>query len=317
MKLRRNGFPMIKNKAKPLVTIAIPTYNRAACYLKHALESALKQTYQNIEIVVSDNCSPDNTEAVVKSYTDPRIRYFRQAQDLKPNDNFNFCLKQANGNYFLLLHDDDMIDNDFVETCMRAANYSTDIGIIRTGMRRINSHGKVLRECPNFAKGLSTENFFLTWFNGKTPMHLCMSLFNTNKLMGIGGFNSKHQLFQDVLAEVQLAAKFGRVDIEDVKASFRMHPLTTTKTSSIREWCEDSFVLLDVMCDLVDNRIVHFKRQGKKFFFRHNYNLARKVKSPANRLKSYIVVFGSFGYLYSVGYRFLYKLRRIIGKKNN
>ncbi len=67
------------NNLFPLVTIAIPTYNRADGYLKQALQSAVNQTYKNIEIVVSDNCSPDNTEAVVRSYTDPRIRYFQQA----------------------------------------------------------------------------------------------------------------------------------------------------------------------------------------------------------------------------------------------
>jgi len=117
---------------RPLVTIGIPTYNRADNYLRQSLNAAVNQTYSNLEIIVSDNCSTDNTESVVKDFHDPRIRYFKQKVNIIANDNFNFCLNQARGEYFLLLHDDDLIDNDFIETCMKSTNYSTDIGIIRT-----------------------------------------------------------------------------------------------------------------------------------------------------------------------------------------
>ena len=56
----------------PLVTIGIPTYNRADHYLREALTSALSQTYANLEIIVSDNCSTDSTQTLVKGLPDPR-----------------------------------------------------------------------------------------------------------------------------------------------------------------------------------------------------------------------------------------------------
>ena len=99
------------------VTVGIPTYNRADSYLKNALKSALAQRYENFEIVVSDNCSKDHTQALVEQMDDGRIRYFRQEKNIPANDNFNFCLQQARGDYFLLLHDDDLIDPDFVAAC--------------------------------------------------------------------------------------------------------------------------------------------------------------------------------------------------------
>jgi glycosyltransferase involved in cell wall biosynthesis len=162
----------------PLVTIGIPTYNRADSYLRQALESAVKQTYQNIEIVVSDNCSSDDTETLVKNFEDPRIRYFKQTENIGAYKNFNFCLQQANGTYFLILSDDDLIDNDFIDVCMKAANYSTDIGIIRTGTRIIDSQGGVVHTYTNDAAGLSTEEFFRGWFVSKTAFYPCSSLFN-------------------------------------------------------------------------------------------------------------------------------------------
>lgn len=71
--------------------------NRANSYLRCALQSAVSQTYKNIEIIVSDNCSPDNTESVVREFDDPRIRYYRQNQNIGPFKNFDFCLEQARG----------------------------------------------------------------------------------------------------------------------------------------------------------------------------------------------------------------------------
>lgn len=281
----------------PLVTIAIPTYNRADNYLRQALESALSQTYQHIEIIVSDNHSTDNTEAVVKNLSDPRMRYFRQAENIGANNNFNFCLEQAKGDYFSLLQDDDMIDSDFVDVCMRAADYDTDIGIIRTGMRRIDSHGKVIAETRNLVGGLSTEDFFLGWFAGKTPMHLCSTLFNTKRLKEIDGFDSKHQPFQDVFAEVQLAARWGRVDVEDIKATFRQHPSQSTVSAKVGSWCEDSLALLDVMCDLVsDEKKALVRSEGMWFFIGHNYSMAGRVKSPIDRFVAYLTVFKKFDY---------------------
>ncbi len=299
---------------KPLITIAIPTYNRADGYLKQSFGSALKQTYQNIEIVVADNCSTDDTSSFVKSVNDPRIRYFRQKENIKANDNFNYCLQQAKGDYFLLLHDDDMIDDDFVACCMETVDYDTDIGIIRTGMRKIDSNGSVLGKYLNLAVGLSTEDFFMAWFKDKTPMHLCMSLFNTNKLKQIGGFNSKHQLFQDVLAEVQLAAKFGRLDIKDVKASYRKHSAQNSCSAKMKAWCEDSFVLYDTMCDLAVEKRMLLAKVGRGFFFSHNYDMARKTKAPIDRLISYLIIFKSFGFFYSLKHQLIRNLSRNLYK---
>lgn len=286
-------------KQQPLITVGIPTYNRADGYLQQALESAVGQTYPNLEIVVSDNCSTDDTEAVVKGFADPRIRYFRQAQNIKANDNFNFCLEQAEGDYFLLLHDDDMVDLDFVEACLKAANYETHFGILRTGTRIIHGDGAVLREIPNLVGGLSMADFFLGWYTSQTTLYLCSTLFNTKRLKEIGGFQSKHHLFQDVIAEVQLAARFGRVDVPEVKASYRKHMVTRTFAARVSEWCEDSLMLLNIMCDLVAEKRDLVWRRGMRFFTELNYNRVSAIRSPIARFRTYLMVFRMFDYQYS------------------
>ena len=106
------------NNKHPLVTIGIPTYNRAEGFLKKALQSAVEQTYKNLEIIVSDNCSTDHTKSLVNGFSDTRIRYVKHPRNIGANNNFNFCVDNAKGEYFLLLHDDDLIDPDLIETCM-------------------------------------------------------------------------------------------------------------------------------------------------------------------------------------------------------
>jgi glycosyltransferase involved in cell wall biosynthesis len=283
----------------PLVTIGIPTYNRADSYLRQALDSAIGQTYPNIEIVVSDNCSTDNTEALVKDLIAPNLRYYRHDDNIGANNNFNFCLDQARGDYFLLLHDDDTIDEDFVAVCMDAAGYHTDIGIIRTGTRIIDGQGRQLRETPNLTGGLDTAGFFLGWFEGKTAPYMCSTLLNTEQLKEMGGLESKHNLFQDVVAECKLAARYGRVDVRDVKASFREHGSERTFSVKVSQWCEDSLFLLDTMVELVpDEERARVRRKGIEYFAWLNYNFARKIESPLERLSTYLMVYKMFGFRY-------------------
>lgn len=282
----------------PLVTIGIPTYNRAGGYLRQALESALAQKYPSLEIVVSDNCSTDDTEAVVRGYRDPRIRYIRQRTPLIPNENFNFCLAQAKGDYFLLLHDDDVIDHDFVELCLKAADYKTHVGIIRAGVRAIDANSLVINEGRNDVVGVSTGDFFLAWFEGRTSQYLCGTLFNTAAFKEIGGLHSRHNCFQDVMATFRILARHGRVDIPAVKASARQHGGKWARVAGVRKWCEDSADLLELMCELAPDKALDIRKSGLLFFVRNNYLRASNIRSPFARLAAYAMVYRFFGRRY-------------------
>jgi len=284
--------------ADSLVTIGIPTYNRADGYLREALESALMQTYRNLEIVVSDNCSTDNTEGIVRGYADSRVRYIKQPTPLAPNDNFNFCLDQAKGNYFLLLHDDDKVDPDFIEVCLRAANYETHYGMIRTGVRTINASGTTLGEIRNSVGGASMGELFLGWFENRTSIYFCSTLFNTRGLKDIGGFKSLHNVYQDVVAIARLAATRGRIDVGAVKASTRQHGGKWTHVAKVKEWGEDSLDLLRLLCELAPEHAAELREKGMRFFATVNYLRASNVRSPTKRLQGYRVVYRLFGRRY-------------------
>jgi len=103
----------------PLVSIGIPTYNRAKL-LKRSIESLLSQDYENIEILISDNASTDNTQEVCQHYVqkDSRIKYVQHATNHGPGENFSYVLLNATGQFFMWLGDDDWLDSDYISKCV-------------------------------------------------------------------------------------------------------------------------------------------------------------------------------------------------------
>ena len=278
------------NLNQPLVTIAIPTYNRANSFLRTAIECALAQTYPNLEIVISNNCSTDNTEDVIKSYNDSRIRYFKQKKNIGPNANFNSCLQQANGKYFLMLLDDDLIDSDFISSCMDCVQGKTNIGLIRTGTRVIDGNDNILVKRENPAAGLSYSDFFFAWFDNQITLYVCSTPFSTNALRETGGFHSKHELFQDVIAETKIIAKYDRIDVHDIKASFRMHEENWGNSTRVTAWAEDALDLLDIICTLAPEKNDELRKRGMSYFCKKIYTYTSRLNGFINRMETYFKI---------------------------
>jgi len=121
---------------EPRVTVLLPTYNRAS-RLGRAIESVLAQTRADLELLISDNASEDETREICASYValDPRVRYFRQPANLGPIGNFNWLLAQPKTEYLLMLADDDWLDADYVERCIAIMERDPSLSIV-TGATR-------------------------------------------------------------------------------------------------------------------------------------------------------------------------------------
>jgi glycosyltransferase involved in cell wall biosynthesis len=94
--------------ASPLFSIVIPTYNRSDL-VQDAVRSVLAQSFEDHEVVVSDNCSEDDTRAIVESFTDKRVRYVRTPRHTSIADSWEFARSQARGRLMMTLSDDDAL----------------------------------------------------------------------------------------------------------------------------------------------------------------------------------------------------------------
>jgi glycosyltransferase involved in cell wall biosynthesis len=92
---------------KPLVTVLMPAYN-AAAYIGFAIDSVLKQTYENFELIIVNDCSTDDTAKIIAGYSDPRIRVITNEKNLTLSPTLNKGLEQARGEFIARLDADDI-----------------------------------------------------------------------------------------------------------------------------------------------------------------------------------------------------------------
>lgn len=100
--------------SQPLVSVVLPTYRRAHL-LAQAIRSVLAQTYANLELIVVDDNSPDETAAVVQSFDDPRIRYLKNDPNLKLPRALNRGFSEARGDLLTWTSDDNLLDPQAIE----------------------------------------------------------------------------------------------------------------------------------------------------------------------------------------------------------
>jgi glycosyltransferase involved in cell wall biosynthesis len=133
---------------QPLVSVIIPTYNRPY-ELKKCLDSIINQTYRNLEIIISDNCS-DIPEVITicnrYAKEDNRVKCFRQKENIGVYKNIAFLIEKANGKYTLTISDDDWIDLNYIEETLRMLENNPDCCIAVGRFRQYNDDYSVLTD---------------------------------------------------------------------------------------------------------------------------------------------------------------------------
>ncbi len=171
----------------PLITIGIPTYNRSM-WLEQSIASCLQQTYPNIEVVVSDNASTDDTSVMIKRLNDPRIQYIRHNKPLPPYVNWNSCWKNVNSQYMTYLSDDDLLEPTFLSTLMEEVHRHPDAALYRTGLRCIDAKGNVKWEHLNYPYLETPEQFMFERIRNRRHQFLPGFLFKTDEIRAVNGF---------------------------------------------------------------------------------------------------------------------------------
>lgn len=282
----------------PLVSIGISTYERAEGTFPAALKSASAQTWPNLEIVVADNASQDRTGEVVAELGDQRIRYHRHERNIGAHANFRFCVEASRGSYFVLLHDDDLLDPDFVDRCMAAFAERPDAGFAHGGVRVIDGDGEVTARMPHRTVGLEPAELFLAWFDRKVSFYLCSTMFHRRHLLEAGGFDSPKQLFQDVAALAVLAPRHGHVDVPGIASSFRRHAGNRGGASRAMDWVEDSLYLLETMCREMPEHADELRSAGRPYLARKCYRYVASVPGWRQRARLAMEIHRRFGRTY-------------------
>ncbi len=147
------------HKRMPKVSIGMPVYNGAA-YICKALDSLLAQSFDDFDLIISDNASTDETQAICQAYAkkDARIRYVRQEKNMGPIGNFDFVLNQSQGEYFMWAAHDDVWDRGFLDAMMHGFAISDD-SVVAVGCEAQYTIGT--NKQPFFREGAAFYNMQL------------------------------------------------------------------------------------------------------------------------------------------------------------
>ena len=176
-------------KYNPRYTIAIPAFKGA--YLKACIDSVLGQTVHDYELIIVNDASPDPIDDIVNSFSDDRIKYYKNDRNYGAEhmvDNWSKCLALAQGDYFILLGDDDLLDGDYLESFDELiARYPT-LDIYHCRSKIINEDNELVgltAPCPEF-EGVY-ENIFYR-LKLMRDQYISDFVFRTSRLREIGGF---------------------------------------------------------------------------------------------------------------------------------
>jgi glycosyltransferase involved in cell wall biosynthesis len=114
----------------PLVSIGVPVYN-GQDKIEKGLYSVLNQTYHNIQVLISDNASTDNTREICERICaeDERVSYVRQPVNLGLTTNFNAIFDLAEGDFFIWLGHDDWLSERYIEVCVETLEENPDVSL--------------------------------------------------------------------------------------------------------------------------------------------------------------------------------------------
>ncbi len=136
---------MPTNNNKPRVSLGMPVYN-GENFLEQALDSLLSQTFEDFELVVSDNASTDRTEEICREYAtrDRRIRYYRQEKNIGAANNFNYVFELSRGEYFKWTAHDDLCAPSFIAECVEVLDRDESVVLCYPKTKLIDENGGLI-----------------------------------------------------------------------------------------------------------------------------------------------------------------------------
>ena len=225
-------------RSKPLVSILIPTYNRAK-YLGDALDSALHQTYKNIEIIVHDDASTDGTRELLQRYHDSRLRIIRTENNHGMLGGWNYIVDQAKGEYIKFLASDDLLEPICVVELVKGALDNPQASIITCERKFVDDTGKVIKKM-GFAKkdlienGLLHAHWILTTLRENKIGEPSAVMYPTSLVKRAGGYDPQFSQFADFEYWIRLLQFGDIVYVNKPLCSFRVHAGSNT-SAAIRD----------------------------------------------------------------------------------
>ena len=199
------------------------------------MESVLAQTFEDLELVVCDNASEDDTESVVRSFSDKRVRYFRNPQNIGHRENWNRCLHLARGNYIVIFPDDDMMLPENLAKKVEVLLRSPQVGLVHSKYHLIDEEGRIIKYDTNWGHGPDRtadalerrEDLLTACFN---TVNVPTVLFRRACYERLGRFSDRVRFAYDWEYWMRIAIDYDVAFLAQPLVKWRIHSASITKT---------------------------------------------------------------------------------------
>ena len=236
------------------VSIIVPTFDREDT-IERCLESALNQTYDDIEVIVVDNCSQDRTVERCRQYSgDSRLKIYENNENIGPCRNWQRCIDMSSGDFIKFLFSDDVLSPDCIEAQVNA--FSRDVAFVVSPAKiYLNQSGQptLFWTFPAGTTRVPVEQFIEnSLFTSRYPVTPVCALFRTEDVRShfnasfdapIGGDPSEHGIGPDLLLYLQIAHSYAKLGTKSVcrlaqpLCTFPYNPSISVRSSGKRLYC--------------------------------------------------------------------------------
>ena len=203
-------------------SFVLPAYK--ARFFREALDSILAQTYTDFELIIVNDASPEDLDSIVKSYDDPRIRYYVNEENIGGKDlvaQWNHCLEYAQGEYVILASDDDVYFPQYLEKMDVLVQKYPEVNVFRPRVQTIDKQGNVLLTSGSCAEKISAIEYLYLLRTFVIGSGMAFYIFRKKELSHIGGFVNFSFAWGADEATVMKMAYSGMGVHKDILFSFR------------------------------------------------------------------------------------------------
>jgi glycosyltransferase involved in cell wall biosynthesis len=170
-------------------TIGIPAFK--AKFLKECIDSILAQSYSDFELIIINDASPENLDKIVNQYSDERISYYKNKKNIGAEhvvDNWNKCLSHAKGDFFILMGDDDKLEQEYLEYFYHLILEYSDLDIYHCRSYIINENSEKVDITSSWPKFESVYENIWHRINSLRQQYISDFVYRTSNLKKLGGF---------------------------------------------------------------------------------------------------------------------------------
>lgn len=220
-----------------LFSFILPAYK--AKFLKLAIESILLQKYEHFELIIIDDCSPENLAEIVSSFSDSRITYYRNPKNIGGDSlvkQWNHCIEYAKGDYLILAADDDLYVDSFLSAMVDLIVKYPNVDLLRSRVEVINENNELIGIDGITPEYTSKYQYLYYWLNATVFTCIGNYVFRTAAIkdkkfidfpsafgsdtastinMSVNGVaNTSQMLFKFRISSIHLSSNMGKLDLK-------------------------------------------------------------------------------------------------------